>query len=307
MRLSRWGQSPYETDEDMVLERRALEAHVEVCPWGVDAEIVVVHSKVPMGRIEHMRAPSLRLVLTTTSGTDHIDLDHFRNEGVVIARLPEARRDAVVDTTVGALIWGLRRIGVLRQRADEGTWARAELPALAPVGLRGARVGIVGMGIIGSKVAEVLMVMGASVCGIDPSGLPQGVSASSLEWMLAQCDALSLHCDLNPTTHGLLDAETLKQAHRDLVLVNTARGALLDANVAIEMACAGKLGAVALDVFPVEPWGSMDAGVEASNVLLMPHAAGYHRGLARAVRDGLVRAVVAFVDGHAVPHTVQGA
>ena len=77
MRLSRWGQSPYETDDDMVRERRALAAHVDVCAPGVDAEIVVVHSKVPMGKDEHLRAPSVRLVLTTTSGTDHIDLDHF--------------------------------------------------------------------------------------------------------------------------------------------------------------------------------------------------------------------------------------
>ena len=304
MRLSRWGQSPYETDDDMARERRALAAHVDVCAPGVDAEIVVVHSKVPMGKDEHLRAPSLRLVLTTTSGTDHIDLDHFRSQGVAVARLPEARRDAVVDTTVGALIWGLRRLGVLRQRADEGAWARAELPALAPVGVRGSQIGLVGLGVIGSRVGEVLMAMGATVCGVDPSGLPPGVRSSTLDRMLAQCDALSLHCDLNPTTHGLLDAETLALAHRQLVLVNTARGALVDAGVAIDMARSGTLGAVALDVFPVEPWGTMAAGAGASNVLLMPHAAGYHRGLARAVRDGLLRAVVAFVNGQPVPHAV---
>ena len=304
MRLSRWGQSPYETDDDMALERCALEKHVDVCSRGEDAEIIVVHSKVPMGHAEHLRAPSVKLILTTTSGTDHIDREHFRSQGVAVARLPEARRDAVVDTTVGGLIWGMRRLGALQQRADAGTWARAELPSLAPVGLRDARIGVVGLGVIGTRVSEVLMAMGATVFGVDPSGLPLGVRASSLGWMLSECDALSLHCDLNATTHGLLDATVLAQAHRDLVLVNTARGPLMDAQVAIDMARSGRLGAVALDVFPVEPWGNMGAGVGVSNVMLMPHAAGYHRGLAQAVRDGLVRAVMAFAGGHDVPHTV---
>ncbi len=302
MRLSRWGRSPYETEPDIRFEAEALSRLVTLVPEGADAEIVVVHSKIPMGPEQHGQAPSLRLVLTTTSGTDHIDLNHFQERGITVGRLPEARRDAVVDATIGMLVWGLRRMGPQQRASDRGEWIRSSLPQLAPIGLRGARVGLVGLGVIGSAVAEILATLGTEVWGADPAGLPDLVQAASIEEMLGHCDAISLHCDLNDSTIGLLSRERLVRSHPDLVVVNTARGALVDVGAAISLLKEGCLGGLALDVFPEEPWGQMAQAHE--RVMFTPHAAGFHTTLSKKVREGLCAAVTAFLQEKPIPHQV---
>jgi lactate dehydrogenase-like 2-hydroxyacid dehydrogenase len=302
MRLSRWGRSPYETETDIRLEAEALARLVTLVPEGADAEIVVVHSKVPMGPLQHGQAPSLRLILTTTSGTDHIDLNHFHERGVLVGRLPEARRDAVVDATIGMLIWGLRRMGPLQQASIRGEWARTSLPGLAPVGLRGARVGLVGLGVIGSVVAQILTALGCEVWGSDPAGLPEEVLPASIEEMLGHCDAVSLHCDLNDSTRGLLSGARLSVSHPDLVIVNTARGGLVDVGAALNLLAEDRLGGLALDVCPEEPWGAMAQPDD--RVLFTPHAAGFHTTLSKKIRDGLGAAVLAFVNDKPVPYRV---
>jgi len=277
---------------------------VEVLPEGADAEIIVVHSKIPFGAAELKRAPSTRLLITTTSGTDHIDLDHMNRVGIRVARLPEARRDAVVDATLGMLIWGLRRMGPMQKRAQDGQWARSELPIFAPIGLRRARVGVVGLGVIGQRVAEALGMLGAEVWGADPAGVVDGVREVGLSEMLGHCDAVTLHCDLNPTSANLVSKEKLEAAHPGLVLVNTARGGIVDVDAAVTMLRNDLLGAVALDVFPEEPWPHMNWVDDHPALMMLPHAAGYHVGLARSIREGLCAAVEAFVSGRRIPHRV---
>ena len=168
MRLSRWGQSPYETSEDLALEAEELVHWVDLVPPAADAEVVVVHSKIPFGARECDRTPSLRMLVTTTSGTDHIDLGAAQTRGVAVVRLPLARANAVVDATLAMLIWGLRRMGVHQQLASDGTWGREQLHQLAPVGLAGSKVGLVGQGVIGARVATVLNVLGCEVFASDP-------------------------------------------------------------------------------------------------------------------------------------------
>jgi len=302
MRLSRWGRSPYETAADIQMECDVLSTLVEVLPEGADAEIVVVHSKIPFGEREHKRAPSLRLLMTTTSGTDHVDLGYCRSVGLKVARLPEARCHAVVDATIGMMIWGLRRMGPMQHQAQMGRWVRGDLPTLGPIGLRGGRVGVIGLGVIGRQVAEVLGVLGAEVWGSDPAGLPSGIREASVTEMMGHCDAVTLHCNLNPSSIDLISGDRLASAHPDLVLVNTARGGLVDVPMAMELVRGGRLGALALDVFAEEPWPQMDSTAEFPSVMFLPHAAGYHRGLSRAVRDGLARAVSAFISDEPIPY-----
>lgn len=303
MRLSRWGQSPYETNDDIAKEAESVGRYAQVLAPGLDAEIVVVHSKIAMSESEHRKAPGMRLLVTTTSGTDHIDVDYFHARGVSVARLPDARRDAVVDSAIEMLIWGLRRTGDLQLAAIRNEWARNRLPEIAPRGIRGARIGLIGLGVIGQQMLKVLSVMGAEVWAADPRGVPASAIPASVERMLSECDAVSLHCDLNPLTEMLLDRQRLQLAHPELVIVNTARGALVDADAALNMVADGRLGAVALDVFSVEPWPKMN--FEHPRIMLTPHAAGFHTGLAEAVRNGLIDAVSAFIEGRPIPHLVE--
>jgi D-3-phosphoglycerate dehydrogenase len=122
--------------------------------------------------------------------------------------------------------------------------------------------------------------------------------------MVVGCDAVSLHCDLNPSTQELLSASRLEVARPGLVLVNTARGGLLDFTAACAALERGVLGALALDVFPEEPFSEMSRVNGHPGLLFTPHAAGYHAGLAAAVRAGLCRAVGALCAEQELPHRV---
>ena len=305
MRLSRWGQSPYETATAMQAERAAFAGLVEVVPPGAPAEIVVVTSKDPVGPAQRAALGPARLVLTTTSGFDHLDLPMLRAMGVAVGRCPLARRDAVVESALGLLLDGVRAHGALRAAAARGEWARAALPQLGMGRLRGAKVGVVGLGVIGRRMAEVLNALGAEVLGADPLGLPPGVKPCSIKEMMSSCAAVTLHCRLEVGRADLIDAGLLGEARPGLVLVNTARGDLLDVPAALAALDDGRLGALGLDVFPREPWPDMRAAQTRPGLTLLPHAAGYYAGLSEAVRAELLASVQAFVRGEPLPAPVS--
>lgn len=302
MRVSRWGWSSYETDEALAREAARLSDWVEVCGRRQDAEILTVNSRTRVDAALLEQAPSARLVLTTTSGYDHLDLDALRARGIQAARCPIARRDAVVESALGLILEGLRSHGPLAAAASEGRWARSALPSLGMRTLRGARVGVVGLGVIGRAMAEVLTSLGARVWGHDPAGGPLGLERVELRRLVSESDVVTLHCRLEPGSRRLVGAELLARA-RGLVLVNTARGDLLDVDAAVAAVDAGHLHALGLDVFPEEPWPRLAASRH-DRITYLPHAAGFHVGLMAAVADELVQATAAFVAGRPVPHRV---
>jgi len=300
--LSRWHTSSYETDADIAEEAALLGSVSQVLPPERDAQVVVVTSGRRVDAALLDRAPSVRWVLTTTSGSDHLDLSELRARGVGAARLPEARRDAVVETSLWLMLEGLRRGATLRARAASGVWARQELPHLDMRMLHGHRIGVVGLGVIGRRMAEVLTFLGAEVWGSDPRGMPEGVREAPPADMVAKCAALSLHCALTPSSQGLVDASLLARAHPGLVLVNTARGAVVEVDSAVAALREGRLAALGLDVFATEPYPHLARDAAVPGLTLLPHAAGFHAGLNRAVRQGLHRAVAAISAGEAPLH-----
>ncbi|MCP4807270.1 MAG: hypothetical protein GY913_25845 [Proteobacteria bacterium] len=303
MRLLRWGRSAYETDAQLADERRRLEAlgvevraHVGPHPPLDGVDILAVTSKVGVTHDVLASGDDLRLVVTTTSGHEHIDRSACADLGVTVARSPLARRDAVVDTALGLALALLRRTPFLQERAVAGLWARAELPQLGMRTVRSLTVGIVGHGVIGSRAAEVWHALGAQVLVSDPQ---LGESPSVAE-LVASCQVLALHCDLNPSSRGLVDAALLRSMAPGTVLTNTARGGLVDADALLEAphVLAG------LDVFPAEPYPRLAELASRPGTLLLPHAAGYHDGLGRAVAQELEQAVAQFLRDGTVPHPV---
>ena len=159
-------------------------------------------------------------------------------------------------------------------------------------------VGVVGVGVIGSRMAEVLEALGARVLRCDPL-LDDGVP---LERLLVESTVVTLHCDLTPSNSGMIGRAEIRAMPRGAVLVNTARGALLDVDAAIEAIEKGHLAGLGLDVFPDEPVDlSRYAG---PRVLLTPHAAGWHPGLAAKIAEGIVGALRALMEGREVPFRV---
>jgi phosphoglycerate dehydrogenase-like enzyme len=270
-----------------------------------EADVVVVTSLTRVGASELASAPRCRLLVTTTSGYDHLDLAAAAQRGVLVARMPLARRDAVAESAMAMGMAMLRGLPVLQHAARRGHWARTQLPELRLSRLADHPVGLVGLGVIGRRVASMLGAMGATVLGFDPAGVPDGVRPVSLEAMVSSCRLVSLHCRHERGAAPVLSADLLRGARPDLCVVNTARGGVLDLTAALELLEADLLGGLALDVFPREPWPAMAQLGAHPLVLTSPHAAGFHARLHEAIAAELEAILRAWLDGAAIPSRIS--
>ncbi len=307
MRVIRWGRSAVETDDDVAHEADVARAlgfdwsilSASASPQGADVLLVHSGQRVQSDTLMNMRPKSW--VLTTTSGVDHIDLEAARESEVRVARCPLARRDPVVGWTLCALEALLRRQPALDRAARSGRWARADLPGLGPRTLSDSTVVVVGLGVIGWTVASRLQQLGARVRGVDPNVV--GFGNYALSDAVADADAMTLHCALGRASHNLIDGRVLDKLPRHAVLVNTARGDVLDLNAATERLDRGQLGGLAVDVFPQEPWPHL-SDLAARGVWTTPHAAGFVHDLGRRVRNEVAGALAAIAAHQDPPHEV---
>ncbi len=318
----RWGQAEYERDLPLddgdetggiaaagpsLRPRLPPGARLRVAELGdaaplESADVLVVPSlqRVTRAHVARLVAPRGRcmLVLTTTSGFDHVDVDALRDAGIPCARLPLVRRDAVVETTLGMILALTRRFGHFDVAAREGRWARAELPALGATLL--GTVGVVGAaGVIGSRMCAVLEALGARVLRCDPR-LP---GSEPFDALLAESDVVTLHCALTDATRDLVDAHARAWIRPSAVLVNTARGPSVDVGAALAALREGRLGGLGLDVYPREP--AALAELRHPGAILLPHAAGWHPGLGALVAEGIAHAVGALARGEAIPFALE--
>ncbi len=300
MVLLRWGRSAYETEESLALEARLLEGvtvrrHEGAEPDLQGVEILATTSKVQVCE-EHLASPDLKLVVTTTSGYDHIDLVAAQRHDVIVARCPMARRDAVVEASLSMGIALLRQQPAFQRDAEQGHWTRDQLIPRSLSLVRGSTVGVVGHGVIGERAAQLWRAFGARVWVTDP----RMRRSPPLEELLAHCRLVSLHCSLNADNVGLVGAEALARMAPGSVLLNTARGRLVDLDALLEQTHVR----AGLDVFPDEPCTRLGELAARPNTLLTPHAAGYHDGLGRAIALELAEAVLAYRAGGSPTHVV---
>jgi D-3-phosphoglycerate dehydrogenase len=225
----------------------------------------------PVGKELMDALPALRAVGTATVGFDHVDLDAAEARGVAVVSVPDYCTEEVADHTLALLYALLRGIVVLDRQVAAGRWDAKGAGPLRT--LAGLRVGIVGLGRIGGAVATRLLALGAEVWACDVAPVARdGVRLVELEELLAECDAVTLHVPLTRETRGLVGREQLASMRRGALLVNTARGAVVDVGAVLESLRRGQLGGAALDVLPQEP---PPAAPAAPNLIVTPHAAYY--------------------------------
>ncbi len=298
----RWGRSAYETPLDLAGEAEALAAlgcrvRQEEGPEPAleDVEVLVVTSRQQVRAETLARAPQVGLVITTTSGHDHVDLAAAEARGVAVCRCPLARRDAVVDTAMAMGLALLRDLPGLHARARDGAWARGELPARRLGLVRGLEVGVIGYGVIGRRATEAWRNLGARVRWHDPA-----VSGSlPLADLFELSRLVTLHCALTPTSERILDSWAFDAMAPGTVVVNTARGRCVDVQALL---AAEHLGGIGLDVFPQEPWPGLQTLASRPSTLLTPHAAGYHAGLGAAIAHEVEATVGAWLEQAPLPH-----
>jgi D-3-phosphoglycerate dehydrogenase len=248
-------------------------------------------------------APRLRIIARHGAGSDAVDLPAATRRGVVVTTTGAANAGAVAEYTFALLLALLRHIPAADGGMRAGTWSRTPLLGEA---LEGKTLGIVGFGAVGSRVARIAAGFGMQVVaaiGRLAPPTPKPVPLLPLPDMLAMADIVSLHARLMPATHGMIDAAMITAMKPGAVLVNTARGELVDEAALIAALQAGHLAGAALDTYAVEPLGSDSPLRRLANVVLSPHVAGQTReavvqvGLAaaRAILDELAGRRPSFV------------
>lgn len=198
------------------------------------------------------RCPRLRAVVSNTTGVPHIDIDTARRRGVAVCALhdEQAFLDTITPTaehTIGLLMAAWRRLPAAHAAASAGAWDRR--PWGAPRMLSRMRLGLVGHGRLGRKVAAIARAIGMDVAYYDPS-VPGGME--SLLALAARSDVLSLHAPAKAETRGLVSRKVLEALPRGAVVVNTARGELLDLDAVLDLLESGHLAAAALDTLDGE-------------------------------------------------------
>ncbi len=239
-----------------------------------DADILL-HVLEPVTAVAIEGAPTLRLIQKIGVGVNTIDLDAARRRGIAVCNMPGTNTQAVAEMTLLLMLATLRRLSRLDPltRAGEG-WSLD--PAMADdLGeLSGRTVGLVGFGAVARRLAPILAALGARV--VYTSRRPAADAPFPflpLAELLPAADMLSLHLPLTPQTAGIIDATALAAMKAGSILINTARGPLVDEPALMQALTTGHLRGAGLDVFCREPAGADDPLLKLPNVVLTPHLA----------------------------------
>jgi glyoxylate reductase len=242
---------------------------------GADAALTLLHDRVDAELLD-AAGPQLRCVANVAVGYDNVDLEAAAERGVVVTNTPEVLDDATADLTLALLLAATRRVAEgdrLVRSGREWSWG---MSFMLGSGLRGKLLGIVGLGGIGRRVAERARAFGMEIAYHSRHPAPPEVEATlgaermPLERLLAEADVVSLHCPLTPETHHLIGAAELGAMKPTAVLVNAARGPVVDERALVEALRSGQIAAAGLDVYEHEP--RVEPGLlELENVVLAPH------------------------------------
>ena len=262
-----------------------------------DADGLIVRNKLAADLFD--AAPRLRAVVRHGVGLDLIPVDAATARGIPVANLPGSNTIAVAEYAIAALLQLRRGLATIDGRLRSEGWASARPLADLGTELRGSVLGIVGVGAVGSRVATVAQALGMQVLGLTrrPDTLPAGVAAADKATLFARADAVLLACPLNESTRGLVDAATLVTMKPTALLINVARGAVVETPALLAALRAGLLGGAALDVHDRQPLQPGDAVFDAPNLLLTPHVAGITATSLLGMSRGAVDTMLAMLRG----------
>jgi D-3-phosphoglycerate dehydrogenase len=218
-------------------------------------------------------APSLKVISKHGSGTDTIDKAAAAARGIEVTAAVGANAAAVAEQALAMLLACAKSVVQLNARMHAGHWDKATHKS---VELGGRTIGLVGLGAIGQRFAAMAHAMGMRVIGFDPfaKNLPSYIQMVDLETLWRESDAISLHCPLMAENQGLLNASTLAQCKKGVIVVNTARGGLIDEAALLAAVQSGQVGMAALDSFAAEPMTVPHLFHHQPGFILSPHIGG---------------------------------
>jgi D-3-phosphoglycerate dehydrogenase len=253
-------------------------------------------------------ADALRLIVCTRGGPVNVNVAAATKRGIAVCATPGRNAPAAAEHAIALTLAALRRIPSVDATVRSGEW-RSDLYALSAAGreLAGTTVGLIGYGAIGARVARILRAFDASVLVYDPYASPSSAVSfvSTLDELLSRSFVVSLHARLTPETRHLIDAAALARMPHGSVLVNTARGGLVDYDAVVDALETGQLGAAAFDVYDPEPIPAGARLLSAPNAVLTPHLAGATIQTAERAASLAAAAVAAYRAGTPLPGLVE--
>jgi glyoxylate reductase len=273
------------------------------------ADAIVADPTVPIdAEVLDAAGPQLKVVSNFAVGHDNVDLGECRERGVAVTNTPDVLTNATAELALALTLAAARHMSEAEADLRGGRWSGLRPDGYLGLELSGATFGIVGMGRIGRRYAELVSPMARTILYTATSPKPDaerdlGAERAELAELLTRADVVSVHAPGTPETAGLIGADELRAMRRHAVLVNTSRGSLVDADALTEALRDGSIAAAGLDVYPDEP--DVPAGLlEAPNAVLLPHI-GSATVKARDAMAVLVAVnVLAVLDGREPPDRV---
>jgi len=253
---------------------RSLEA--EIIDRGASAEIIFTN-KTPLTATSLRQLPKLKYIGLLSTGANVVDLSAARELGIMVTNVPGYGPDSVAQMVFAHILHHTQRVSMHHDAVVADQWSRCVdfCFTLAPLqSLKGKTMGLVGYGDIGKQVATVALAFGMKVLvntRSERSDLPAGVSWCELDAMLSVVDILSLHCPLTAQTEHMINRDTLKVMGKQVILINTARGGLIDEAALKQALAAGDIAAAGVDVLSSEPPEPDNPLLSAVNISISPH------------------------------------
>jgi len=244
---------------------------VALCKQHDPVAIIVRYSKVGAAAMD--AAPSLKVISKHGSGTDTIDKVAAQARGIQVVAAVGANAAAVAEQALALLLACAKSVVTLNERMHAGHWDKATHKS---VELEGRTVGVIGLGAIGLRFARMADAMGMRVLGFDPyaKDLPAYIESTDLATIWRESDAISLHCPLTADNAKLINAQTLSACKKGVLIVNTARGGLIDEAALLAAIRSGRVASAGLDSFAAEPMTAPHPFHGEARITLSPHIGG---------------------------------
>jgi glycerate dehydrogenase len=264
---------------------------------------VAIINKVPLRGETLKQLPQLKMIAVAATGYDVVDIAYCKEHGIAVANIRNYAVHTVPEHAFAMILALRRNLLAYRQDVEAGVWNEAEQFCFFThdIGdLYGATLGIIGEGAIGQGTAAIGRAFGMQVLFADHAAPKmEGVQFTPFDEVLARSDVISLHCPLTPATRNLIDIHAIRKMKRNVLLINTARGGLVDEAALIQALNEGLIAGAGFDVLTVEPPrnGHPLLDVRRPNFILTPHIAWASDGAMQFLADQLVDNVDAWVSG----------
>ena len=268
-----------------------------------DSEIVLVN-KVPITEAVLAACPNIKLICVQATGYNIVDVEACAKRGIPVTNVPSYGTAAVAQFTMALMLEMCHRIGLHNHSVHQGDWAKAETFCywLTPqMELAGKTLGIIGFGRIGQAVGQLAKAFGMNVIAYNRSQCEEGRRIAKyvdLETIFTQSDILSLHCPQTAETQNLINAETISKMKDGAMLVNTARGGLVDEEALVAALESGKLRYAAVDVVSREPMPLDNPLLKTRKCIITPHIAWAPVESRQRLLDTVVENIRCYLNGN---------